>query len=40
MLQKEFADHCEVSISYIQKIELGKLKPSRRVLAIVARLRR
>lgn len=26
MLQKEFADHCGVSVSHMRKVELGKRK--------------
>jgi len=26
MLQKEFADHCGVSVSHLRKVELGKRK--------------
>ena len=38
MLQKEFADHCGVSVSYLQKIELGTIAPSKRVRDIAKRL--
>lgn len=38
MLQKEFAQKVGVSVSYIQKVELGKIPPSKRVADAAKRL--
>jgi transcriptional regulator with XRE-family HTH domain len=38
--QKELADRCGVSVTHIQKIELGKREASARIVATVATLRR
>lgn len=38
--QKEFAGRIGVSVSYLQKVEAGKLQPSKRLTAEVDKLRK
>jgi transcriptional regulator with XRE-family HTH domain len=38
--QKELADRCGVSVTHLQKIELGKREASARIVTVIATLRR
>ncbi len=38
MLQKELADLAGVSTSHLQKVELGKREPSRRLIEVARKL--
>jgi transcriptional regulator with XRE-family HTH domain len=38
MRQKEFAEKCGVSVSYLQKVELGKLPASKRLAEAARKL--
>ena len=40
LLQKEFADMAGVSVTHLQKVELGKREPSARITELARRIRR